>query len=66
MTLQNLPTDKLRLEVERLMIKSIQLAQDNFLFFVKEMWPDFIYRNTPNKDQWGHHQIIANEFTNIA
>ena len=66
MTLQNLPTEKLRLEVERLMIKSIQLAQDNFLFFVKEMWPDFIYRNTPNKDQWGHHQIIANEFTNIA
>jgi len=66
MALQNLPTEKLRLEVERLMIKSIQLAQDNFLFFVKEMWPDFIYRNTPDKDQWGHHQIIANEFTNIA
>ena len=30
------------------------------------MWPDFIYRKTNNRDDWGHHQIIAQEFTNIA
>jgi len=62
----NLTTDKLRLEVERLWIKHVQLCQDNFLYFVKEVWPDFIYRKTSNPKKFGHHQIIAKEFTDIA
>ena len=66
MSINNLTTDKLRLEVERLLIKNIKLCQDNFLYFVKEMWPDFIYRKTKLRDNWGHHQIIANEFTKVA
>ena len=66
MSVNNLTTDKLRLEVERLLIENIKLCQDHFLYFVKEMWPDFIYRKTNNRDDWGHHQIIAQEFTNIA
>ena len=37
-----LTTDKLRLEVERLWIQHIKLCQDNFLYFVQEMWQDFI------------------------
>ena len=40
----NLPTDKLRLKVEKLWLEHIKLCQDNFLYFVKEMWPDFIFR----------------------
>ena len=66
MSVNNLTTDKLRLEVERLLIENIKLCQDHFLYFVKEMWPDFIYRKTNNRDDWGHHQIIAQEFTDIA
>ena len=41
MSVNNLTTDKLRLEVERLLIENIKLCQDHFLYFVKEMWPDF-------------------------
>ena len=63
---ENLPTQKLRLEVERLLLRHIKLCQDNFLYFVQEVWPDFICRKEKDKSKWGHHQIIANEFTNIA
>ena len=61
-----LTTDKLRLEVERLWIQHIKLCQDNFLYFVQEMWQDFICRKEKDPSRWGHHQIIAKEFTNIA
>jgi predicted phage terminase large subunit-like protein len=63
---ENLPVEKLRLEVERLLLRHIRLCQDNFLYFVQEIWPDFICRKAKEKSKWGHHQIIADEFTNIA
>ena len=63
---ENLPVEKLRLEVERLLLKHIKLCQDNFLYFVQEIWPDFICRKEKEKSNWGHHQIIANEFSQIA
>ena len=61
-----LTTDQLREKVERAWIQHIKLCQDNFLYFVKEMWPDFIFRKETDRTRWGHHQIIANEFTRIA
>jgi predicted phage terminase large subunit-like protein len=61
-----LTTDQLRERVERAWIQHIKLCQDNFLYFVKEMWPDFIFRKETDRTRWGHHQIIANEFTRIA
>jgi len=61
-----LTTEKLRDRVESLWLQHIKLCQDNFLYFVQEMWPDFIFRKESQKSKWGHHQIIANEFTKIA
>ena len=59
-------TEQMRLEVERLWIKHIKLCQDDFLYFVQEVWPDFVCRKAKNPEDWGHHQIIAKEFTDIA
>ena len=38
----HLTTDRLRLKVEKVFIQHIKLCQDNFLYFVQEMWQDFI------------------------
>ena len=38
MNIENLTTDRLRLQVEKLHIEHIKLCQDNFLYFVQEMW----------------------------
>ena len=62
----NLPTDKLRLKVEKLWLEHIKLCQDNFLYFVKEVWPDIVMKQEKDPDKWGHHQIMAHEFTKIA
>ena len=59
-------TEQMRLEVEKLWIKHIKLCQDDFLYFVQEVWPDFVCRKSKKPEDWGHHQIIAKEFTNIA
>ena len=61
-----MPTEKLRLKVEKLWIQHIKLCQDHFFYFVQEVWPDFICRKEKEIEKWGHHQIIASEFTNIA
>jgi hypothetical protein len=61
-----LSDEELRDIVLRKQLEYIKLCQDDFLTFVQEVWPDFIYRKTNKKDDWGHHQIIANEFTKIA
>ena len=55
-------TEQMRLEVEKLWIKHIKLCQDDFLYFVQEVWPDFVCRKSKNSKAWGHHQIIAKEF----
>ena len=61
-----LTTERLREEVEKKWLSHIKLCQDNFLYFVQEVWPDFICRKEKDPKKWGHHQIIANEFTKIA
>jgi predicted phage terminase large subunit-like protein len=61
-----LTTDRLREEVEKKWLSHIKLCQDNFLYFVQEVWPDFICRKEKDPKKWGHHQIIANQFTSIA
>ncbi len=61
-----LTTDQLRLRLEKVWLKHIKLCQDNFLYFVKEVWPDFICREEKEPSKWGHHQIIASEFTKIS
>ena len=63
---QLLTTEQLRLRLEKVWLKHIKLCQDNFLYFVKEVWPDFICRQEKEPSKWGHHQIIAKEFTNIS
>ena len=66
MNLDTLTTDQLRDRVEKLYIEHIKLCQDNFLYFVQTVWPDFICRKAKEKEKWGHHQHIADELTTIA
>ena len=66
MNLDQLTDDELRTLILKKQIEYIKLCQDNFLLFVKAMWPDFICRQTEDPENWGHHQIIANEFQDIA
>ena len=61
-----LTVDQLRNRVEKTWIEHIKLCQDNFMYFVKEVWPEFIYRQAAKSSEWGHHQLIANEFTKIS
>ena len=61
-----LTLDQLRAKVEKTWINHIKLCQDNFMYFVKEVWPEFIYRQAKDSSEWGHHQLIANEFTKIS
>ena len=65
-SLDNFTDDELRALILKKQIEYIKLCQDNFLIFVRAMWPDFICRDTQNPDEFGHHQIIANEFESIA
>ena len=61
-----LTTDQLRERLEKVWLRHIKLCQDNFLYFVKNVWPDFICRTDKDPDSWGHHQHIAHEFTKIS
>jgi len=61
-----LTNEQLRLAVEKKWIEHIKLCQDNFIYFVKEVWPDFICRLDADPKKWGHHQHIAAEFTRIS
>ena len=61
-----LTTDQLRKRLEKVWLQHIKLCQDNFLYFVKNVWPDFICRTDSDPNKWGHHQHIAHEFTKIA
>ena len=64
--LDQLTDDELRSLILKKQIEYIKLAQDNFLIFVRAMWPDFICRETKDPKKYGHHQIIAEEFEAIA
>ena len=61
-----LTTEQLRDRVEKLHIEHIKLCQDNFLYFVQAVWPDFICRKEKDPKKWGHHQHIASELTRIS
>jgi hypothetical protein len=61
-----LTTEQLRDRVEKVFIEHIKLCQDNFLYFVQSVWPDFICRKERNPKKWGHHQHIAHELTKIS
>jgi hypothetical protein len=56
MNLETLTTDQLRDRVEKLYIEHIKLCQDNFLYFVQTVWPDFIFKKEADPKKWGHHQ----------
>mgnify|MGYP003136188500 FL=1 len=66
MNIDQLSDDELRTLILKKQIEFIKLCQDNFLLFVKAMWPDFICRDAKDPEDWGHHQIISNEFEHIA
>ena len=65
-SLDNFTDDELRALILKKQIEFIKLCQDNFLIFVRAMWPDFICRDTTDPTKFGHHQIIAKEFESIA
>ena len=48
-TTELLTTEQLRDQLEKTWLKHIKLCQDNFLYFVVNVWPDFIYRKTKYK-----------------
>ena len=66
MNLDRLSDEELKDLVLKKQLEYIKICQDDFLAFAKAVWPDFIYRKTNNRKNYGHHQIIANEFQKIA
>ena len=62
----HLTEDELKDVILKKQLEYIKLCQDNFLFFVKEVWPDFIYRPKQERGPDGHHLLIAEEFHKIA
>ena len=66
MDLDQLPREKLEKLKQYLDAKKILKGRTDFLYFVTQVWPDFIYRKAKHKTQWGHHQIIADKFDRIA
>jgi len=66
MDLDLLPKEKLIKVKQLLDAKKILKARSEFLFFVKNVWPDFICRETDEPSQWGHHQIIAEKLTQVS
>ena len=66
MELDHLPRDKLEKIKQYLDAQKILKARTDFLYFVTQVWEDFIYKKGKNKSQWGHHQLIADKFDQIA
>jgi predicted phage terminase large subunit-like protein len=66
MDLDLLPKEKLIKVKQLLDAKKILKARTEFLFFVKQVWPDFICREANEPSKWGHHQIIAEKLTQVA
>ena len=53
MNLDLLTVDQLRNRVEKTWIEHIKLCQDNFMYFVREVWPEFIHRKATKPSEWG-------------
>ncbi|MEK9738177.1 MAG: hypothetical protein VW438_00430, partial [Euryarchaeota archaeon] len=57
-------TDELKVLLKNLEIKKLENARNNFMDFVKMVWPEFVY-GTGNDEVPGHHEIIAKKFESI-
>ena len=66
MNIEHLSEDELKDLILKKQLEWIKLCQDDFLIFATAVWQDFIYRKTEDPNNWGHHQIIANAFQDIA
>jgi len=66
MDLELLPKEKLIKLKQLLDAEKILRARSDFLYFVKQVWPDFICREAKEPSDWGHHQIIADKLTQVA
>ena len=64
--LDQLSEEELKDIILQKQLQWIKLCQDNFIIFAETMWQDFIYRKTKNPKKYGHHQIIAKAFQDIA
>ena len=66
MDIDRLSDEELKNIIFKKQLEWIKLVQDNFLIFAETVWEDFIYRKTNNPKKYGHHQIIAHAFEDIA
>ena len=66
MDLELLPKEKLIKLKQLLDAEKILKAREDFLYFVKQVWPDFICREAKEPSDWGHHQIIADKLNKVA
>lgn len=66
MDYNSVPREKLEELARLLEAKKILDARENFLPFVKQVWPEFICREAKEPSNWGHHQIIAERLTRVA
>ena len=54
----DLETQKLRLELRLAQLNRVERSQQDFLSFVKSMWPEFISGR--------HHEIVSEKLEKIA
>ena len=66
MDLEILPKEQLIKLKQLLDAEKILKGREDFLFFVKQVWPDFICREATEPSLWGHHQIIADKLNKVA
>ena len=66
MNIEHLTEEELKDLIFKKQLEWIKLCQDDFLIFATAVWQDFIYRKTDDPKNYGHHQIIANAFQDIA
>ena len=66
MDLELLPREKLETIKKYLDAQKILTSRESFLYFVTQVWPDFVYRKGAIKKNWGHHQMVAEKFNRIA
>jgi predicted phage terminase large subunit-like protein len=58
METQEITSKRLKLELRLEQLKKVEYSKNNFLYFVKEMWPEFI--------AGAHHRIISEKLEKIA
>ena len=55
MDLELLPREKLETIKKYLDAQKILTSRENFIYFVTQVWPDFVYRKGASRKDWGHH-----------